>query len=146
MFSKICIWGFIAVAAFMAGCTTRQTGGPTVQSGAVIVESENARAAIVFSDSDRRRIKEYYRSGYKDKTKKLPPGLAKKNELPPGLRKHIEKHGQLPPGLEGRRLPDDLEMALQPLPAGYVRLQVGGDVLLMNEESRYVLDVVWDVN
>ncbi len=32
----------------------------------------------------------------------LPPGLAKRNNLPPGLQKHLWKHGSLPPGLQKR--------------------------------------------
>ena len=31
----------------------------------------------------------------------LPPGLAKRDELPPGLEKQLEKNGTLPPGLSG---------------------------------------------
>ncbi len=30
----------------------------------------------------------------------LPPGLAKRDQLPPGLEKHLLKHGSLPPGLQ----------------------------------------------
>ena len=78
-------------------------------------------------------------------TKTIPPGLAKKQELPPGLQKHIVKHGELPPGLQGRRLPLDLEGGLSRLPTVYIRLRVGGDIVLMNEKTRVVFDVVWDV-
>jgi hypothetical protein len=35
----------------------------------------------------------------------LPPGLAKREELPPGLEMQVEKNGSLPPGL-AKRLPD----------------------------------------
>ena len=101
------------------------------------------RAVVVFSDSDRGKIKHHYRNFKKTKT--MPPGLAKKQKLPPGLQKHIAKHGKLPPGLEGRRLPRDLERTLSHLPAGYVRFRVGGDVVLLNEKTRVVLDVIWDV-
>ena len=128
------------VSAFMAGCVT----APTVDSGAVVVESEDFRAAIVFSDSDRRKIKHYYDKKHKSKT--LPPGLAKKNESHPGLRKHIEKYRELPPGIEGKKLPLELEKTLSHLPPDYIRVQVGGDFLLMHERTRYVLDVVFDVD
>jgi hypothetical protein len=30
----------------------------------------------------------------------LPPGLAKRDRLPPGLEKHLWNHGSLPPGLQ----------------------------------------------
>jgi hypothetical protein len=32
----------------------------------------------------------------------LPPGLAKRQTLPPGLRKHLRERGELPPGLQKR--------------------------------------------
>jgi len=131
---------FILVSTLMIACATH----PTIESGSVAVENENMSAVIVFSDNDREKIMHYYkRSG---KIKKVPPGLAKKQELPPGLQKHIEKYGELPPGLEGRSLPEDLERSLALLPAGYVRLKVGGDVIIMNQKTRVVFDVVWDID
>jgi hypothetical protein len=140
----------IVLSVFLAGCVTTPAESPTVESGTIVVESgtvivetEDVSAVIVFSDSDRDKIRRYY-SNMK-KTKRMPPGLAKKQELPPGLQKHIAKYGELPPGLEGRGLPQDLEGILSHLPAGFVRLQVGVDVVLLNKKTRIVLDVIWDV-
>jgi hypothetical protein len=129
----------VVLSALLAGCATT----PTVDSGEIAVETEDMRAVVLFSDSDRGKIRNYYRNVKKGK--RIPPGLAKKQELPPGLQKHIERNGKLPPGLEGRRLPQDLEGTLPHLPAGFVRLQVGGDIVLLNEKTRVVLDVIWDV-
>src|ERR1019366_4904676 len=44
----------------------------------------------------------------------LPPGLAKKDRLPPGLERQLELRGTLPPGLRGRiyAVPPDLEREL----------------------------------
>ena len=133
------IIGCVVISALMAGCATT----PTVDSGEIAIETENMRAVVVFSDSDRGKIRHYYRNAKKGK--KMPPGLAKKQELPPGLQKHIEKNEKLPPGLEGRKLPQDLEGTLPHLPAGFVRIQVGGDIVLLNEKTKVVLDVIWDV-
>ena len=129
----------VVLSVLMAGCATT----PTVDSGTIAIETEDMSAVIVFSDSDRGKIRHYYENIKKTKT--VPPGLAKKQELPPGLQKHVVKHGELPPGLEGRGLPQDLEGVLSHLPAGFVRLRVGGDVVLLNEKTRVVLDVIWDV-
>ena len=129
----------VVLSVFIAGCATTPTG----DSGTVAVETGDMRAAIVFNDSDRARIRHFYKSAKKAKT--MPPGLAKKEELPPGLQRHIIKHGKLPPGLEGRRLPVDLEQKLSRLPPGYIRLRVGGDVLLLHEKTRVVFDVIWNV-
>ena len=140
MFVRMIILSCLMSAALITGCATT----PTVDSGTVAIENKDMSAVIVFNDSDRGKISDYYKS--MKKTKTMPPGLAKKQELPPGQQKHIARYGELPPGLEGRRLPLDLEEGLSRLPAGYVRLRVGGDVVLMNEKTRVVLDVIWDVS
>ena len=54
----------------------------------------------------------------KGRNKGMPPGLAKKQQLPPGLQRRVAKHGSLPPGLAKRDLPDDLERELPPPQAG----------------------------
>lgn len=110
----------------------------TSTSGAVTVRDEHGRVTLVFSDRDRDEIHRYYRHN-------LPPGLAKRETLPPGLRKQLVRRGSLPPGLEGQRLHRDLEMRLSPLPRGYTRLRVGTDVLLLDERTRVILDIVTDI-
>lgn len=123
------------ILAVMSGCVTYP------DFGRVEVGNENVRVAVAFSDADRSVIHHYYRSTYKY----LPPGLAKKKKLPKGLRKQLAKNGHLPPGLEKRRLPSDLERELSPLPRGYVRVQIGGDVVLLNESTQVIADIVYDV-
>ncbi len=49
---------------------------------------------------------EYDNAGYG-----LPPGLAKKDHLPPGLQKHLWKRGSLPPGLQKRLGPGPMYYA-----------------------------------
>jgi hypothetical protein len=144
MFSRIYMICYVVLSILIAGCATTQTGSPTIESGAVIVETEDFRAAIVFSDDDRAKIRHYYKNKYK--SKELPPGLAKKHESHPGLRNHIRKYRDLPSGIQGKRLPVDLERTLQSIPEGNVRIRVGGDIMLMNERTRYVLDVIFDVD
>lgn len=81
----------------------------------------------------------------KGKDKGLPPGLAKKDTLPPGLAKQLEKNGTLPPGLAKKDLPHDL---LERLPArykGHERVIVGDDVVLLERTTGVVLDVLRDV-
>lgn len=140
MNSKLLVVLSILLSAMIAGCATT----PRIDSGAIAVENKDIKAAMVFGAGDSEKIHHYYKSRKKEKN--LPPGLAKKEKLPPGLEKHIQKHGELPPGLEGRRLPHDLDRTLTRLPEGYVRLKVGGDVVLMNEKTRVVFDVIWDVD
>lgn len=126
----------IAMAAclllFAAGC------GAAGTSGRVVLHDEHGSIDVAFSDGDRYLIRDHYRRG-------LPPGLAKKHKLPPGLHKHIIRHGYLPPGLEGKRLDRELERRLAPLPDGYLRLRVGGNVVLMDARTRLVLDLITDI-
>lgn len=125
----------ILSAATLLGCT----GHTTATRGAVAVQSESARIAIIFSDHDRAEIRRYYR-------KHLPPGLAKRETLPPGLRKQLVERGTLPPGLRSAHLPTELNRRLSRLPDGYIRLRVATDVILLNAQTRVILDVVSDIS
>lgn len=149
------------VALLLNGCASgMHDGGPASApdnevsiSGGVVVGDEHGQVAIVFNDDDRRQIHDYYyrererheERGRKDKQKRVPPGLAKRDELPPGLQRQIQRNGQLPPGLAGRALPDDLEQLLSPLPANYIRLQVGRDIVLMDQRTRVTVDVIKNI-
>lgn len=77
----------------------------------------------------------------------LPPGLAKRDRLPPGLEKQLRERGTLPPGLQKRMqpLPYDLERQLRRLPRGYRRVIVGGSVILMEERSALIYDIIRNV-
>ena len=126
-----------------SGCIT--TSG--INSGSVEVESRDISLKVAFNDNDRYRIRKYYGRNLKGKkSKKTPPGLAKKQSLPPGLQKQVKRNGVLPPGLQGRGLPVELKRELSFLPNGYVRIKVGGDVVLMNQKTRVIFDVVLGVD
>jgi hypothetical protein len=140
------------VSLFLLILFTGCASFPNIISGNVGVKTDDVQIQVAFADKDRRIIYDYYnlkkikhkdyykRSKVKDKDyynlkkikhKGLPPGLAKKGKLPPGLAK---KH-----------LPYKLERRLSPLPRGYVRLKVGGDIVLMNEETKVIIDVIHDI-
>ena len=72
---------------------------------------------------------------------KTPPGLARRDVLPPGL----ARRDVLPPGLQGRGLPDTLVARLPMAHPGTSRVQVGRDVVLIENATRRVLDVIRDV-
>lgn len=139
------------------GCTVHPAGpvrSDVAVSGGVVVGDEHSRVEIMFSSDDRRYIHDYYYREHeryreyddrKKSKKSLPPGLAKREELPPGLQKQIRRNGQLPPGLQGHRLPVELEHRLSPLPANYIRLQVGRDIVLMDQRTRVTVDVIKNV-
>jgi hypothetical protein len=75
----------------------------------------------------------------------LPPGLAKRDTLPPGLARQIEKNGTLPPGLAKRDLPADLESRLPRRRGGQRRIVVDDDVVLIEDATDRILDVLEDV-
>jgi len=72
----------------------------------------------------------------------LPPGLAKKGTVAPGLAAQLTRNGRLPPGLTKHDLPDDLLAQLQPRPAGYEFVVVDDRVLLIETATSLILDVV----
>ena len=73
----------------------------------------------------------------------LPPGLAKRDRLPPGLEHQLELRGTLPPGLRGRiyAVPVDLERELPPPPPNCEHVFIGGHVVLLNRRTFVVVDV-----
>jgi hypothetical protein len=84
--------------------------------------------------------------GKKDKKAKgkgrgngLPPGLAKRDQLPPGLAK---RGNRLPPGLMKSDLPPNLEKGLPDLPEDVERVVVDDDVLLVQRGTDLILDVL----
>lgn len=103
-------------------------------------ERENA---TIFSPRQRTIITEYFRNSRGN----LPPGLAKRDRLPPGLEKQLRERGTLPPGLQKRfqPLPDELERQLPRLPAGYRRGVVAGNVILMQEATSVIVDIIRNV-
>lgn len=78
----------------------------------------------------------------KHKDALLPPGLAKRDTLPPGLQRQLERNGKLPPGLEKRALPDDLLRALPVRHSDLDRVIVDNDVLLIRRGTDLILDIL----
>lgn len=64
--------------------------------------------------------------------------------LPPGIRKKIGRGKPMPPGIAKQVLPEDL-VALLPERAGYHRVRVGLDVLLVEVATGVIHDVLMDV-
>lgn len=126
----------IASFVFFIGCATYPG------YGGVEIRGEDVWVKVAFNDKDRRLIHDYYRL----KHKRLPPGLAKKDKLPPGLEKQLKRRGKLPPGLHHRLLPLELTQKLSSLPRGYLRIKVGGDVMLLDEFTRVIVDIIYNVD
>jgi hypothetical protein len=93
---------------------------------------------LAFSAGDRRIIQEYLRVNRAN----LPPGLARRSSLPPGLEKQLRKNGTLPPGLQKRvqPFPADLSGRLPRLPIGHSRVFLGHRAMILDQAQR-ILDV-----
>ncbi len=96
--------------------------------------ASSAPAALLFPTGDRQVISNYFlrNSGY----------LA---DLPPGLRRQLVTRGHLPPGIARKVLPAGLSRQLSALPAGYDRMIVGPDVLLVQIATGIIVDIIRDV-
>ena len=84
-------------------------------------------------------IRGWYHTHYKH----LPPGLAKRDRLPPGLEQQLVVRGTLPPGLRGRMqpCPHELEVMLPTPPPGHVHVFIGGNLVLYNRANFQIADV-----
>jgi hypothetical protein len=105
--------------------------------------ANSVAASVIFSDSDRSMIQQWVHGV---SSNGLPPGLAKRRDLPPGLQKHLQRNGTLPPGLQKKisPFPSELTMRLGPLPngCGCDRIFLDGKALIIARATSAVLDVI----
>ena len=106
-------------------------------------KGQGKSGSLIFGDSDRRIIQEWVRT---TGPSGLPPGLAKRGELPPGLQKQLRRNGTLPPGLQKKisPFPNDLSRRLRPLPpdCGCDRIFLDGKALIIARATSAILDVI----
>jgi hypothetical protein len=147
----------VALAVPFALCSGAAWSDQPGQGGAPGAESPDA-ADIFFGELQKRLISSYYerhvytwehspegheyKKGKKNKHKRLPPGLAKKGMLPPGIAKQLVRNGQLPPGLEYHDLPRDLVVQLPPIAYPYRYVIADDRVMLIQAASNLILDVL----
>jgi Ni/Co efflux regulator RcnB len=98
-------------------------------------------AVVIDRDGYARVIREYARGG------SLPPGLAKRESLPPGLRRQLRERGTLPPGLEKRwiAVPAPLSARLPPVPQYYHRYFAGDDLVVVDTRTNRIAAIIRDV-
>jgi len=84
------------------------------------------------------------REWYDEHENNLPPGLAKRDRLPPGLEKQLVRRGTLPPGLQKRLqpCPEELERRLPPPPPECAHVLIGGHIVLLNQRNNIVVDIL----
>jgi hypothetical protein len=103
-------------------------------------EEVSNHVPVEFSERERRII-----SGcFAERPSDLPPGLAKRDRLPPGLERKLQRSGTLPPGLQKRvqPLPEFCSSRLPRLPENWVRVSLGARILLLDSRER-IVDMFW---
>lgn len=102
-------------------------------------DGDRGRGHAVSYGDDRDDIHEWYVRHQGN----LPPGLAKKDRLPPGLEKQLVVRGHLPPGLQKKIEPVPVELVreLPPPPPDCKHVIVGGHLVLLNTKTFVIEDV-----
>jgi hypothetical protein len=130
---------FAGAQAFAQGKKqSPQTAGEKVRT--VLPEAER-----VFTVQERTVIKDWFANPRN--LSGLPPGLAKREKLPPGLERQLKERGKLPPGLQKKiqPLPPELDKQLRVLPTGWRRVVIAGNVIMMNEKTAVAYDILRNV-
>lgn len=133
------------------------TGPAATQAAGDVADTvfEEVEKRIIENFFDKRADKAEREQGKKSKKAKKakkgkrgkgpPPGLARKESLPPGLAMQLKKNGTLPPGLAKRQLPEDLANMLPPTGKDRERVIVDNNVVLIEKATGKILDIMKDV-
>jgi hypothetical protein len=133
---------FTTVSPARAMTTTASSAAAPPPASSTRSYEDATPEARSFSARDRRVI----RNCFVEEASNLPPGLAKRESLPPGLERQLQRNGTLPPGLQKRVQPLPLACANQlgPLPNDLERVVYNRRVMLINAE--YLILDVFDVD
>jgi Ni/Co efflux regulator RcnB len=103
-------------------------------------DHDKGRGHDRYDDHDRGAARDWYRAHHSH----LPPGLAKRDRLPPGLEAQLVVRGTLPTGLRRQMqpCPHELEAMFPPPPPNYAHVVIGGNVVLVNRLNFQIADVM----
>ncbi len=125
--------------------TTRiETGTTTTDIGGIKIDTESTTTMTIAAATDLRSMTATnFGAGTAENYRHLPPGLAKRDRLPPGLERQLVLRGTFPPGLESRVVvvPVDLDRRLPPPPPDCERVAIGGHIVLRNRNTKIILDI-----
>ena len=104
-------------------------------------DSDANIVVIVDRDGHSRVVREYVTRG------NLPPGLAKRRTLPPGLRQQLREKGTLPPGLREyyTPVPTDWNGRFPAIPVYYSRYFVGRDLIIIDTRNNTLVSLIRDL-
>ena len=104
-------------------------------------DSDANIVVVVDRDGHSRVVREYVTRG------NLPPGLAKRRTLPPGLRQQLREKGALPPGLRDyyTPVPADWNGRFPAIPVYYSRYFVGRDLIIIDTRNNTLVSLIRDL-
>lgn len=146
----------VGMVSLLAGAATVTTIGATTPAGAQgnkqakpnknkdkkDKKGNDANIVVVVDrDGHSRVVREYVTRG------NLPPGLAKRRALPPGLRQQLREKGALPPGLREyyTPVPADWNARFPAIPAYYTRYFVGRDLIIIDTRNDTLVSLIRDL-
>lgn len=96
-----------------------------------------------FNEQNRTYVRKYYTDNYGN-GKRCPPGLAKKNNgcMPPGQVGNWVVGQPIPRGVTVYPVPQPVIRQLPPAPYGYRYAQLGGDVVLVQQQNNVIVDIL----
>lgn len=96
---------------------------------------------VIDRDGHSRVVRDYVTRG------NLPPGLAKRRTLPPGLRQQLHEKGALPPGLREyyTAVPADWNGRFPAIPVYYSRYFVGRDLIIVDTRNNTLVSLIRDL-
>ena len=124
----------LALGLAVAASAAALTPGTSAAASSEITDA-------IFGAIEKKIIKDFFGGG----EKKAKKNKGKSGEMPPGLARHIERYGTLPPGLAKKSLPPGLADRLPATKAGQKRVIVGNDVVLVQAATGVILDIIKDV-
>lgn len=147
MTKRSCLAGTVVLVSTIvfglppADVLARQGRGGADQKAAKADKHGQVEAIAGDRDSHVRIIRSYTRAGA------LPPGLAKRATLPPGLQKQLHERGTLPPGLQKHlvTVPAALAAQMPVVPRHHQRYFVGDDLIVVDTRTRRIVVIMRDV-
>ena len=96
---------------------------------------------VVDRDGHSRVVREFVTRG------NLPPGLAKRRTLPPGLSQQLRERGTLPPGLRDyyTPVPADWNPRFPAIPTYYQRYFVGSHLIIIDTRDNTLVSLIRDL-
>ena len=96
---------------------------------------------VIDRDGHYRVVREYVTRG------NLPPGLAKRRALPPGLSRQLREKGTLPPGLRDyyTPVPADWNPRFPAIPTYYQRYFVGNHLIIVDTRDNTLVSLIRDL-